>query len=171
MRREQEAADQKNRQKMFEATHMSSSAGDSAKLPCFYVPFRQNLNFFGQKSLLQSIESNLRSEPSQNTVPSTAIWGYAGVGKTQIALEYANRQREKGVKAVLWVSSEGDSEFAKAFTEIAEHLELKGATSSKGHDQNRLLVLRWLQQTSKFDEFESPISILIKCRGSLVSDF
>jgi len=85
----------------------------------------------------------------QGRIRSVALWATAGIGKTQITLEYANRQRNKGVPAVLWIASEDESSSAKAFTEIASILELSGASDARGHDQNRLLVVRWLQTTSE----------------------
>lgn len=45
------------------------------------------------------------------------------MGKTQIALEYATLTASaQGIKAILWVASEDESEAAKSFTEIAEAL-------------------------------------------------
>ena len=108
-----------------------------------------NLKFYGRESILQSIEDKLERSELAEAVRSTALWGEAGIGKTQIALQYVNQQRQAGKEAIFWIPSEDESEISRAFTEIAQALALAGATSSKGHDQNRLLVLRWLQQTSK----------------------
>ena len=127
----------------------NSDSEMSAMLPCYYVPYPQNPNFFGRQSIIIEIERKLNPAVLSDGVRSTSLWAEAGMGKTQIALEYANRRRQSGLEAIFWISSEDESEVAKSFTEIAEALQLRGATSSKGHDQNRLLVLRWLQQTSK----------------------
>jgi hypothetical protein len=70
---------------------------------CYYVPFPPNTNFYGQENILKEIEDKVA--PSPGTIKTLAIWGTAGVGKTQIALEFANRQRQKEVKYVLWISS------------------------------------------------------------------
>lgn len=129
-------------------TSQVSSTSDHVALPCYYVPFPANPNFYSRENILQDIYEQLHPSIRRHTFPSVALWAAAGVGKTQIALEYANRQRERGFKAIFWVPSEDPSEADKAFTEIAQVLKLSGATNSKGHDQNRLLVLRWLQQTS-----------------------
>lgn len=121
----------------------------SAMLPCYYVPYPPNSNFVGRESIMTDIKNKLEPSVQPESVQSTALWAEAGIGKTQIALEYVNRRRRDGLQAIFWIPSEDESETAKSFTEIAEALQLAGATSSKGHDQNRLLVLRWLQQTSK----------------------
>ncbi|KAH8813001.1 hypothetical protein F5884DRAFT_899203 [Xylogone sp. PMI_703] len=150
----------------------------------YYVPFKPNTNFFGREELLSSIEEKLA--PGPNAIRSLAIWGTAGVGKTQIALEFAHRQHLKGVKCILWISSEHDSESAKSFTQIANLLNFKGATTSKGHEQNRLLVLHWLQQTKEswlliYDNIEDHDilqgampscgsgSILLTCRSPILA--
>ncbi|KAM0456591.1 hypothetical protein ACHAO4_003621 [Trichoderma viride] len=113
----------------------------------YYVPFRHNQNFFGREELLLEIEQKLESR--DDALRSLSIWGTGGVGKTQIALEFAYRQHRKGVKYILWIPSEHHSESAKAFTQVAGLLKLSGATTSKGHEQNKLLVLHFLQHTSK----------------------
>lgn len=124
---------------------------DDAKLPCYYAPFPPNPHFYGREDLLKRIEDLLcPTEPNvDGRIRSIALWATAGIGKTQITLEYANRQRNKGIPAVFWIASEDESSSAKAFTEIASILDLPGASDARGHDQNRLLVVRWLQCTSK----------------------
>ena len=77
-------------------------------------------------------------------------------------MAYADRERAQGLRAILWVTGEDESEALKSFTEIAETLRLSGPTSSMGHDQNRLLVLRWLRETS--------ISLLLPWRSLADSD-
>lgn len=126
-----------------------SSTADEAQLPCFYVPFQPNPVFYGREDALLTLERKLARKPDARLMPSIALWATAGIGKTQIALEYAHRQRAKGMKAIFWIETEHESEYMKAFTEIAHVLELPGATTSKGHDTNRLLVIKWLQETSE----------------------
>lgn len=121
----------------------------SVVLPCYYVPYPPNPNFFGRESIMANIEEKLEPSVLSEGVRSTALWAEAGIGKTQIALVYVNRRRRDGLEAIFWIPSEDESETVKSFTEIAETLKLTGATTPRGHDQNRLLVLRWLQQTSK----------------------
>ncbi|EHK49529.1 hypothetical protein TRIATDRAFT_189576 [Trichoderma atroviride IMI 206040] len=140
----------------------------------YYVPFRHNQNFFGREELLLEIEQKLESR--DDALRSLSIWGTGGVGKTQIALEFAYRQHRKGVKYILWIPSEHHSESAKAFTQVAGLLKLSGATTSKGHEQNKLLVLHFLQHTSKcLKLLEGSLpscgsgSILITCRSEILA--
>ncbi|KAI1453884.1 hypothetical protein F4805DRAFT_461272 [Annulohypoxylon moriforme] len=159
---------------------------DEAKLPGFYFPFPRNPVFCGREKLLDAIRESLKSRTTEDYIPSVALWAPAGMGKTQVALEYAYRVRDEGMKAIFWIDAEHESEWTKAFTEIANLLNLVGATSSKGHEANRLLVLRWLQETATpwlvvFDNVEDqrvlgriwPLSgpgcILVTCRSELTA--
>ncbi len=124
---------------------------EAAKLPCHYIHLPRNPNFYGRKDILASIYKRFDKHQGKGIVPSIALWAMAGIGKTQIALEYACRQREAGLEAIFWIDTAEESEYIKAFNEIAHFLELPGASSNKDYEQNRLLVLRWLQETSMDD--------------------
>lgn len=132
---------------MIDTPSMSSLSVDEA-LPCLYIPFPPNPLFYGRGNILDHMTASLEKTPVTRPLRSVALWAPAGMGKTQIALQYAWKQRDEGVNAIFWIDTENESEWTKAFTEIAGLLGLEGATSSKGHETNRLLVLRWLQETS-----------------------
>ncbi|KAK5651720.1 hypothetical protein OQA88_11789 [Cercophora sp. LCS_1] len=71
----------------------------------------------------------------------------AGVGKTHVAIKYAHAQSTKRkVNAVLWVEAESKMKVKQSFTAIAASLQLEGYVPHN-HEDNRLLVLTWLQQT------------------------
>lgn len=144
--------DNTNRSSRSDSGSRTGSLEEDVKLPCYYAPFPANPNFFGRKGILGQLEDILTPlQPNYDgPIKSVAIWATAGIGKTQIALEFGNQQKDKGVPAVLWINSEDESSTAKAFTEIASMLELPGASDARGHDQNRLLVLKWLQTTSEW---------------------
>jgi hypothetical protein len=120
----------------------------AAKLPCYFLPFQRNFNFFGREDILKKISESLAptSKPSIRTV---ALWGIGGIGKTQVALEYANRLVFDGVDAILWVGCETEAEIAKAFTEIASKLGLASYTTKNTPAENRYHVLQWLQTTCR----------------------
>ncbi|KAJ5736937.1 uncharacterized protein N7483_002062 [Penicillium malachiteum] len=70
-----------------------------------------------------------------------------GVGKTQIALNYAFSRADSGMKALFWVSSETSLTVAESYTEIAMRLQLEGASTDGAHLKSRYLVSKWFQQT------------------------
>lgn len=106
--------------------------------------------------MLGQVKKQLHATGKGDQIPSVALWATVGMGKTQIALEYAYREREDGLQAVLWIDAENESEYLDAFNQVANAMELPGAADPKGHEQNRLLVIRWLQETSEFCSRSSP---------------
>jgi TIR domain len=59
-------------------------------LPIFNVPPR-NPNFTGRGELLQALRRQLAETATSAVVQAEAIYGLGGVGKTQLAIEYAHR--------------------------------------------------------------------------------
>ena len=68
-----------------EASKISSNPLDSAVIPCFYVPFRQNQNLHDRDLILDIIEPRLANRGSLDFIPSAAIGRYAAPDKTQLA--------------------------------------------------------------------------------------
>ena len=77
---------------------------------------------------------------------SLALHGLGGVGKSHVALKYAHAQSH-ALDAVLWVHSETPAALEQSFTNIAMRLTLPDASPQK-HEENRIMVLTWLQQTA-----------------------
>jgi len=97
--------------------------------------------------VLQAISAALEEQTSRPA--SVAIWGTGGIGKTHIALEFAHRLWSSGKETILWITSETPAEVAKSFNDAARGLELEGYSATNTPDQNRHLVLQWLQHTGK----------------------
>ena len=113
------------------------------------IPMPRNDSFFGRKVMLSQVRLALDHDPPNIRLRSLALWGTGGIGKTQIALAYARERKEKGVKAIFWISCETQMARNQGYTEVALLLGLQGA-SEESHDQNRLLVTKWLQTTGEF---------------------
>jgi tetratricopeptide (TPR) repeat protein len=64
-----------------------------------YIPFVRNTNFTGREEDLEKLAENLLKAHATNTVISQAVTGMGGLGKTQLAVEFAYRygRRFKGV--------------------------------------------------------------------------
>jgi tetratricopeptide (TPR) repeat protein len=69
------------------------------------VPFPRNRFFLGQQALLAELHQNLRRGTATAITQIQAISGLGGIGKTQLALEYAYRYREH-YPFVFWVRAE-----------------------------------------------------------------
>lgn len=78
---------------------------------------------------------------------SLAIHGLGGVGKSTIALRYAEQKlRQEDLDALFWVHSEKLVSIRQSFTDIAMRLRLADAKQGD-HNENHALVLNWLQHT------------------------
>ncbi len=121
---------------------------DGVVLPCNNLPVAKNNQFFGRQDVLRQLEDHLQPAGTK-CLASIALHGLGGVGKTQIALEYAYSKLEE-LDAVLWVSAQDQWSIQQSFSRIAvDALQLPNA-SPQSHDENMLLVRLWLQKTSTF---------------------
>lgn len=93
------------------------------KLPCYYIPFGINERFYGRETAIQAVREALDPRPGKTTPRSLALHGMGGVGKTQIALQYANSRRDS-FDAILWISADNTIRMAQSFLEIARRLGL-----------------------------------------------
>jgi hypothetical protein len=76
------------------------------------------------------------------------IYGQSGVGKTELALEYAYKN-PTGFEAIFWVNCETRFALQQSFTDIAIAIGLPNAMQSDYHEENQLAVLAWLNETER----------------------
>jgi tetratricopeptide (TPR) repeat protein len=105
------------------------------------IPYVRNLNFTGRHELLNQLNSTASGSLS-------AITGMAGVGKTQLAIEYTYRNRDK-YRVVWWLRAEESASLALDYASLAERLALpeKDATEQPHKVE---AVKRWLEQNSQW---------------------
>ncbi|KIM96568.1 hypothetical protein OIDMADRAFT_132294, partial [Oidiodendron maius Zn] len=97
--------------------------------PIFLVPFPRDSYFVGRDTELRLLEDMLSRESNRFT--EAAIVGLGGVGKTQIANEYAHRQYEKEKQkgphdrqAIIWIHASSQARVEHSFKDIARKLNL-----------------------------------------------
>ncbi len=83
--------------------------------PVFALPFPQNPQFVGREAELEAVQLWL----AQKSV--VAICGLGGVGKTQLAVQYAYQYRQ-AYSHVLWVSAAPPLDIQSQFASLAETL-------------------------------------------------
>jgi hypothetical protein len=102
------------------------------------VPHARNDAFTGREQILSDLRADLEKKGKQ------ALFGLGGVGKTQIAAEYAHR-RQDDYTAVLWTFAGTEQSVRSGFSAIAMLLELPEKESA---EQATVIaaVQRWLEQ-------------------------
>ncbi len=91
--------------------------------PVWNIPYPRNPFFTGREDLLVSLESSLKASRAAALTQPQAISGLGGIGKTQIAVEYAYRNASL-YQAVFWAQSETHEALVSSFVVIAHLLHL-----------------------------------------------
>jgi hypothetical protein len=122
---------------------------EQAKLPCVILPSIRTAPCFDRTDVIQNIKDHFNDDDGEQSFRSLAIHGLGGVGKSTVALRYAeNKLRSGELDALFWVYSEKLVSIRQSFTDIALRLKLPDARQGD-HDENHALVLNWLQHTRK----------------------
>ncbi|HYV07935.1 MAG TPA: FxSxx-COOH system tetratricopeptide repeat protein, partial [Blastocatellia bacterium] len=87
------------------------------------VPHLRNPNFTGREQELDDLRASLLKGETAALVQPRAIHGLGGVGKTQLAIEYAYRHGGD-YDAVWWVRSEDPTTLASEYAGLAARLDL-----------------------------------------------
>lgn len=126
---------------------LSSPSQETEHRPCHILPATKNKHFFGRKDIIRQIEDHLKPVETTMGLKSIALYGLGGVGKTQIALAYAHSKSAE-LEAVFWVHAENEISLQQSFSRIAvDGLQLPGA-NLQSHQENLVVVMSWLKQTS-----------------------
>lgn len=95
-----------------------------ATFPIAMIPRQKNLNFYGRTEELQKIDNFLAH--GGTSYRTYTIYGRRGVGKTDIALEYAHNNPSK-FEAIFWINCETSVSLRGSFNDIAVALNEPGA--------------------------------------------
>ncbi|KAE9984204.1 Glutamine synthetase [Venturia inaequalis] len=120
------------------------------QLPCHYMPIRAKRDFYGRDELLQSMERSLHPATATKLLRTLTLTGPAGIGKTQLAVQYCEDYRNQ-YDVVLWVHADEESKMANDFVKIAAELGFVGKDSAESRDLEhcRQLVRAWLDRPLK----------------------
>ncbi|WP_220206168.1 FxSxx-COOH system tetratricopeptide repeat protein [Reticulibacter mediterranei] len=151
-------------------THVGTRARiNPEKLPLYTVPYRQNRFFTGRDDELNALHTYFfaPSQPFQET-RIQALSGLGGVGKTQLAVEYARRSKQK-YQAILWLNA-SSRDIKAALRVLVDQLSL--VVEEPIDEQKQMKAIkhwlrfqeRWLLILDSLDDF-SLIDQLVPNQG------
>ncbi|CAN9379938.1 unnamed protein product [Alternaria alternata] len=136
----------------------TTNAFSGPSLPAYQVPVTPDRNFYGRDYALNAMEKALcmaiDDESTDNKPVSWprcyALYGPGGMGKTQIAANFASKHRNE-FDAVLWVQAEDVGKIAQDYKDLAIGLGLVEADSRNAMDLDytKDVLKRWLVNPRK----------------------
>jgi hypothetical protein len=149
-----------------------SLARKEPRLPCYIIQPGKNADFYGRSDILQLLDETfllpLSDGEAQHVggkeLRSLALCGPGGIGKTQIAAEYANTRKDH-FDAIFWVYGDQLTKIAEGFSRIAIEMGLVAEDSVDAKDQTvtRDVVKGWLANPLKtYDDFDDDVQKIAK---------
>ncbi|RDL33002.1 Uncharacterized protein BP5553_08441 [Venustampulla echinocandica] len=144
--------------------HVRKNPRKDSPSTIFSVPFSENEYFCGRDDVLSEIHRCLSPDEKkgQTRQRSYLIYAMGGMGKTQVALAYAYRNRST-YPFVFWIGAQKEPDLGVTFSSIAMILGMPNI-DDLGQGRKVNLVREWLETTDKkwlliFDNVESIESV------------
>jgi tetratricopeptide (TPR) repeat protein len=131
-----------------EIFHALSELTDGGTVPRIWNVPNRNADFTGRDAILEKLHEDLEGG-RRAAVLAHALYGLGGVGKTQVALEYAHRY-QSDYDLIWWIPAEQPQGISLALAELADRLGFQtsdNAAEAAGVALERLrrgAVGRWL---------------------------
>ena len=147
-----------------------NSVQAAAHLPYYQLPFGRNHGFFGRTKVLDEIYDVLKPSAAGRSIRSVALWGTGGIGKSQVALEYANLQIQGKSQLVIWLPSQTETDMSRALVQAASQVRPPGYEEGMSAERTRFMMWNWLQTTGKADFSCSLVASILNQNRYLVAD-
>ncbi|KAH8704507.1 P-loop containing nucleoside triphosphate hydrolase protein, partial [Phaeosphaeriaceae sp. PMI808] len=116
---------------------------EAPRLPTIVIPFPRNVDFVGRSAILDQIQQKCAVPCSR-----IALLGPGGIGKTDLAIEFAYRTRNQSPKTrVFWVHSSNAVRFEQGFHDIAKDAKIPGRRDPQASIFQ--LVNNWLYKSKE----------------------
>ena len=125
---------------------LAASAPRAALPPVWNVPYPRNSFFIGRDEILTRLRRQLQAGQATALSQPQAITGLGGIGKTQIAVEYAYRFHQD-YQVVLWARAESTEALTSSYVTIASLLNLPEQEAQE-QEITAQAVKVWLQTHS-----------------------
>ena len=106
------------------------------------VPFPRNPCFTGREEILRVLHDRLTASQPVALTQASALSGLGGVGKTQVAIEYAYRYAAE-YQAIFWLGAETSESLMAGLQQIANQLQLPERQATE-QPQMVAAVQQWL---------------------------
>lgn len=116
--------------------------------PIWNVPYRRNTFFTGREEILAHLYTVLRGNKTVALTQPQAISGLGGIGKTQIAIEYAYRYRDQYL-AIFWMNASTREVLRADYVTLATLLDLP-EQHEPDQDITIRAVRRWLDTNTQW---------------------
>ena len=121
------------------------------ELALWTIPLARNPHFTGRADLLAQLEQQFAPKGTGirqlALTQGRAIKGLGGVGKTQIAVEYAYRAQEQGrYTHTLWLNAASEEALLASLVALAQEVPQLSARDDTDQRVLALAVLHWLEQ-------------------------
>ncbi|KAJ5261249.1 P-loop containing nucleoside triphosphate hydrolase protein [Penicillium angulare] len=121
--------------------HLPPERPETPPPPLSTVPFRRDPDFIDCGSLLDQIQEKGSTQGAR-----VALVGFGGVGKSQLAIEYCHRVRDRSPDTwVLWIHASNATRFEQSCREIADRAKIPGRQDPKANIFK--LLHNWLHNT------------------------
>lgn len=146
-----------------EPTINTTVADYSPDKPVFYVPFRaKGEQMVGRQDALEKVRQQLCNGKRTSIGQTAAFQGLGGLGKTQLAVEYAHAYRNEYPNGVIWINADQDitaqliklSEEARWVSPLSEQpFKIQTALRRLRETSDCLIVFDNLEQLADIEQY------------------
>src|SRR5258706_8622871 len=109
------------------------------------LPFPRNPFFTGRETYLQMLDQRIKENGGVALTQPISISGLGGIGKTQLALEYAHRCYPSVYRTILWVNAADKATLEAGYLSLADLLQLP-EKNEREVDRIVRAVKTWLER-------------------------